>query len=113
MRLFSVLLLACFSVATYAADAPPANLQPMQPPPKMDANAQQDSDLEPQVTIVKKKDTVVEEYRMHGKLYKIKVIPKVGKPYFMIDSRGDGEFSRYDGPDGANISPPRWVIFSF
>jgi hypothetical protein len=31
----------------------------------------------------------------------------------MIDSKGDGEFSRYDGPDGAHISPPRWVIFRF
>jgi hypothetical protein len=113
MRLFCVILWAVISVTAYAADAPPPKLQALPLPPKMDANAQDDSDLEPQVTIVKKKDTQVEEYRMHGKLYKIKVIPKVGKPYYMIDSKGDGEFSRYDGPDGAHISPPRWVIFRF
>jgi len=113
MRFISVFLLSSLSVAVFAADAPSPDLQPLPPPPKMDANAQQDSDLEPQVTIIKKKDMVVEEYRMHGKLYKIKVTPKIGKPYYLIDDRGDGEFSRYDGPDGANLRPPRWVIFSF
>ncbi len=112
MRLMSILFLTGWSAVASAADAPPPNLQPLPPPPKFNTNVQ-DDDLEPQVTIVKKKDTVVEEYRMNGKLYKIKVIPKIGKPYFMIDERGDGEFSRQDGPDAANMRPPRWVIFTF
>lgn len=112
MRLISVLLLGSLSGGVFAADAPAPDLKPLPPPPKMDSSTQ-DSDLEPQVTIVTKKDMVVEEYRLHGKLYKIKVIPKVGKPYYLVDDRGDGEFSRYEGPDGANMRPPRWVIFSF
>ncbi len=111
MRFISVLLLASLSAVAIAADAPPPGLQPLPLPPKLDTI--QDDDLEPQVTIVKKKDMVVEEYRMNGKLYKIKVTPKIGKPYYMIDDRGDGEFSRYDGPDAANMRPPRWVIFTF
>ncbi len=112
MRLVSILLLASLSVVAIAAEAPPPDLQPLPPPPKLAANVQ-DDDLEPQVTIVKKKDMVVEEYRVGGKLYKIKVNPKIGKPYYMIDERGDGKFSRQDGPDAANMRPPRWVIFSF
>ena len=95
-----------------AADAPPADLQPLPPPPALEPGAS-DSDLEPQVTIVKKDDMVIEEYRVKGKLYKVKVTPKIGKPYYLIDERGDGEFSRQDGPDAANLRPPRWVIFNF
>jgi hypothetical protein len=112
MRLISVLLLACVAGAARAADAPVPDLQPLPKPPAIDANAA-DPDLEPQVTITRKKDVVIEEYRVGGKLYKIKVIPKIGKPYYLIDERGDGEFSRQDGPDAANMRPPRWVIFSF
>ena len=112
MRLISAFLLGCLTGTAFAADAPPADLKPLPPPPVLDSNAQ-DSDLEPQVTIVKKADMVIEEYRVHGKLYKVKVTPKVGKPYYLIDERGDGEFSRQDGPDAANMRPPRWVIFNF
>jgi hypothetical protein len=112
MRLISVLLLAGLAGTAYAADAPQPYLQPLPPPPALDPNAQ-DSDLEPQVTITKKKDVVIEEYRAAGKLYMIKVTPKVGKPYYLIDERGDGEFARQDGPTGPNISPPRWVIHRF
>jgi hypothetical protein len=112
MRLTSVLLWASMATAAYAAEPAPKDLQPLPPPPAFDPNAA-DSDLAPDVTIVQKKDMVVEEYRVHGKLYKIKVTPKVGKPYFMIDTRGDGEFTRQDGPDGANLRPPQWVIFEF
>jgi hypothetical protein len=112
MRLISVLLLASLTGAAHAAEPVPQDLQPLPAPPAFDPNAG-DSELEPEVTIVKKKDMVIEEYRVKGKLYKIKITPKVGKPYFMIDARGDGEFSRQDGPDGSNLRPPQWVIFEF
>jgi len=85
-----------------------ARLETAAAAPALDPNAQ-DSDLEPQVTITKKADLVIEEYRLGGKLYMIKVTPKIGKPYFMVDERGDGEFSRQDGPVGTNLRPPRWV----
>ncbi|MFA6903821.1 MAG: DUF2782 domain-containing protein [Gallionellaceae bacterium] len=109
MRLLGVLVLACVAGAAFAADA---SLPDLPPPPALAANAV-DDDLEPQVTIVKKKDMVVEEYRVGGKLFKIKVIPKIGPPYFLIDERGDGQFSRQDGPDASNMRPPQWVIHSF
>jgi hypothetical protein len=112
MRLISVLLLACMSGAVYAADAPLPDLQPLPPPPAMDPNGP-DSDLEPQVTITERKDVLIEEYRVGGRLFKIKVTPKIGKPYYLIDERGDGQFSRQDGPDASNLRPPQWVIHRF
>ena len=112
MRLFSVLILICLAGIANAANTPAPVLQPLPPPPKLENNAA-DNDLEPQVTITRKKDVVIEEFRVGGKLFKIKVTPKIGKSYFLIDERGDGQFSRTDTLDGSNLRPPQWVIHEF
>ena len=51
------------------------------------------SDLEPEVTIIKRKDSIKEEYRLNGKLYMVKIIPSVGPAYFYIDQDAT-EFGR-------------------
>ena len=67
---------------------------------------------EPQVTIRQRDTGTVEEYRMNGRLYKIKVIPFRGEPYILIDRRGDGSFIM-EGPGTPGLSVPQWVIGSF
>lgn len=108
MRILFLLLLSCLSVEAYAAQPVPGNLQPLPPPPAMESG---DSD-EPQVTIIKKTEQTVEEYRVGGRLYMIKIIPKVGKPYYLVDDQGDGKFSRQESLD-SGLRPPRWVIHRF
>ena len=49
---------------------------------------------------------------MSGKLYMIKVTPKIGKPYYLVDDRGDGKFSRQESLD-SGFRPPRWVLHRF
>jgi len=113
MRLIGVLLLSCLLGSAFAADASKLpDWKPLPPPPALEPSAQ-DGDLEPQVTITKKTEMVIEEYRVGGRLYMIKVTPKIGPPYFMIDDSGDGQFSRQEGPDASNLRPPRWVIHRF
>lgn len=112
MRLIGVLWLSCVAGAAYAADAPPSEFKQLPPPPVLESNVA-DADLEPQVTITEKKDVVIEEFRVGGKLFKIKVTPKIGKPYYLVDERGDGQFSRMDGPDASSLRPPQWVIHNF
>jgi len=108
MRIFFLLLLSCLSFGAYAAKPVPDNLEPLPPPPAMDSTP----DNEPEVTIIKKTDQTVEEYRVGGKLYMIKIIPKVGKPYYLVDDQGDGKFSRQESLD-SGVRPPRWVIHRF
>ena len=72
-----------------------------------------DDSLEPQVTIKRREGSTVEEYRLNGKLYKIRVIPEHGVPYFLIDQRGDGNFTRMDTPGTPQLSIPMWVIGTF
>ncbi len=45
---------------------------------------------QPEVRIIRKKDTVIEEYRVNGRLRFIKITPSVGSPYYMVDTDGDG-----------------------
>ncbi len=111
MRLFNTLLLSGLCGVACAAEPPPPDLQPLPPPPALD-NKAQDGELEPQVTITKKSDMTIEEYRSGGKLYMIKITPKIGKPYFMVDERGDGKFSRQESLD-SGLRPPQWVIHRF
>jgi hypothetical protein len=102
-------LFAVFSLGA-AAQTRPADLQPLPEPPPPPRSL--DEPLEPQVTIIKRGDDKVEEFRMNGKLYRIKVTPPHGTPYYLIDERGDGKFSRHDNLD-SGLRVPMWVIGNF
>ena len=92
-----------------AQTKPAAQPIPEPPPPP---GFELDPALEPQVTIRKRGEDTVEEYRLAGKLYMIKVTPPGGRPYFMIDERGDGKFARQEAHD-TGLRPPMWVIHQF
>ena len=63
---------------------------------------------EPDVTIRQEGDKTIQEYRVNGFLYAIKITPKVGKPYFLVRADGDSNFIRSDKPD---MLIPQWEIF--
>jgi hypothetical protein len=79
------------------------------PPPEMTAF---DAALEPEVTIKKRDGETVEEFRISGKLYMIKVTPASGPAYYLVDDNGTGKFSRQDSTD-SGVRVPRWVIGTF
>ncbi|GAB4420292.1 MAG: hypothetical protein OHK0054_11180 [Sideroxydans sp.] len=64
------------------------------------------------MTITTEQGDRVEEYRANGKLYMIKITPKHGKPYYLVDERGDGKFARQESLD-SGLRVPRWVLFRF
>ena len=89
-RLLLLGLLATTPVVTLAAeDAPSAD---------------------PEVTIRTEGDKTIQEYRVNGFLYAIKVTPKIGKPYFLVRADGDSNFIRSDNP---NMLIPQWEIFKW
>ncbi|WP_022962087.1 DUF2782 domain-containing protein [Halopseudomonas pelagia] len=71
----------------------------------------QDATGEPEVTIRTEGDRTVEEYRLNGFLYAIKVTPKKGPPYYLVAVDEDGNFARSDQPEGMRI--PSWKIFEW
>ena len=108
--LMTAVLLAAMPVA--AQQAKPPILQPVPEPPPPPPGYEPDPALEPQVTILKRGTDIVEEYRIGGKLYMVKVTPPHGRPYYLIDNKGDGKFVRHDNYDGGT-RPPQWVIFTW
>ncbi len=102
--LLAALLASGFAVAQAPSDRPP-DLVPVPDGAPTDDDA-------PAVTIKPTSEGVVEEYRSAGRLYMLKIIPKVGRPYYLVDPRGDGNFVHYDSHE-SGFSPPMWVIKEF
>jgi hypothetical protein len=109
----SVLLLSAASVQA-AEDAPPA---PVPPPPAMSDSSDGSNTvdevpvLKPDITIRQEKEQTVEEYRINGRLYKVKIIPKHGKPYYLLYPNGpQGQPIRRELGE---LQTPYWVIFSW
>lgn len=93
-----------------AADNVPPDLEPLPevpPPPVV-----QDGVDEPEVTIIQKDGETIEEYRINGELYMLKITPKNGVPYYLQKEDQNGGWSRFDGPSPP-LSIPKWVIFRF
>lgn len=112
MRRFLAALLLAAALPVAAQQSKPPVLQPVPEPPPPPPGYELDPALEPQVTILKRGTDTVEEYRIGGKLYMIKITPRTGAPYYLVDNKGDGQFTRQDNYD-SGIRPPMWVIFTF
>lgn len=96
----------------WAADETPQQLEALPEPPPPPPGYELDPALEPQVTIVKRGEETIEEYRVNGELYMMKVTPSHGVPYYLVKETVDGGWARMDGP-GEHIAVPNWVIFRF
>lgn len=107
-RCLVVLLLAASAALAQSPKLEPLPAVPP-PPPEM---VPFDAALEPQVTIRKRDNETVEEFRIAGRLYMIKVTPTHGVPYYLVDDRGDGNMVRRDTLD-SGVRPPMWVIKEF
>lgn len=112
-RLLSLLAFACLATPLFALSAQAADTKPLPAdPPPPPAMAPVDDSAEPQVTIKQRENDTVEEYRVNGKLYMIKVIPTHGAPYFLVDEQGTGNFVRKESND-SGVRVPMWVIGTF
>lgn len=115
----TAIILAFLSVsgasAQQAEQAPPPvspGLEPAPLPPDIPPPVQSGEALEPEVTIIESEEERVEQYSIQGRVYMVKITPKRGRPYFLIDSDGDGimETRRHDLE---KVTPNMWVIHSW
>ncbi len=55
-------------------------------------------------------DNTIEEQRVKGFLYSIKVIPKKGKPYYLINANGDNTTLKNER---SHQKIPSWTLFNW
>ena len=63
---------------------------------------------EPEITITHDGDNTYYEYTINGQLKEIKVVPRVGKPYYLVPAEGSQKFIRVEE---SQLLIPKWVIF--
>lgn len=108
-------LITLFSILSFSAAVTADNKNPdVPPPPDMPADFKdfdEQSSIKADVTIHKGKQKVIEEYRINGQLYMIRVIPKIGKPYYIRYTDGtSGQAIRRELDD---INMPFWKLFEW
>jgi hypothetical protein len=108
VKRFLLALLLCTPLALPAAD--PA-LEPLPETTPLPTGTNDAEELEPEVSIIKRDTETIHEYRVNGELYMVKIEPRNGPPYYLIDKDGDGSLeSRYNKLEPA-LLVPSWMIF--
>jgi hypothetical protein len=109
------LLIAAFGAAAQeGARARPPGTMPLDAPPPLPPVGEVDTSLERQsVTTRTEGDQTIQEYRVNGKLAMMRVTPKGGLPYILMDHRGDGTFTKQDNPLDQGVRVPQWTLLEF
>src|SRR3989304_4831624 len=106
------------SHATSTRRSAPRGLTALQPkdipePPALPDPVESGEAIAPQVTIIQRDDATIEEYRVNGVLYSVKIIPVVGPAYYLVDRDGDGQLESRVNDITRDIPVPLWLIFSW
>ena len=97
-----------FSTFLAHAQRRPPKLEPLPeapPPPEMPIEA-------PAVRIPVQEGDKVEEVREGGRVVMLKVTPPHGKPYYLLDTTGNGNWMRRDSLDDG-VRVPMWPIHTW
>ena len=110
MRRLPALVLVLVACAALA-QKPPPGLEPLPEPPPPPPMPEGSLD-EPRVQIPIQKEDKVEPIRQNGRVVAVRVTPPGGKPYYLIDTSGNGNWMRRDSLD-TGLSVPMFPILEF
>lgn len=108
MRL-APLLLALFIPVAQAVDEPPVPEPPDLPLP-VESGEVLDPE-EPEITIKRRGGKTIQEYRVNGALYMVKIVPDIGPAYYLLDTDGDGNMDVRQSDLERGVKIPQWVLF--
>lgn len=72
-----------------------------------------EGDYTPAVTLKEYDNRVVEEYRVNGQLYMMKITPAAGASYYLVDEDGSGDMAMSRGFSGIEQRVPQWTLLSW
>lgn len=113
----TLLILTCLAAhaeqpPSTAPDAPPPPPLPLSDsPPPPPSGLSEEEELQPEVKIIKRGEDIIYEYRINNQLYMVKVVPRIGFPYYLVDQDGNGSLeSRFSNLE-PNLVVPRWILY--
>jgi hypothetical protein len=117
LALLTLLMLFCLVVRaeyppTPVPDDPPPPPMPLpDTPPPPPSGLSGEEELQPEVKITKRGADIIYEYRVNNQLYMVKIVPRIGYPYYLVDQDGNGSLeSRYSNLE-PNLVVPRWILY--
>jgi len=116
MRILAAAILAAFAFAAAAQSAPrprPPGSMPLEDAPPPPPITKETPELAPEISTRTEGDNQVQEYRVKGKLYMVRVTPRHGHSYILRDDQGTGTFVRQDNPLDSGVRVPQWVLMEF
>lgn len=78
-----------------------------------DAGAGDEDNGENGIVIQSPGQKTIDEYRINGKLYMIRITPQKGAPYYLVDADGDGDLETRTNELAPDFLIPSWVIFGW
>ena len=112
MRRWLFTLIVMLSLSALAQTRPP-KLEPLpEPPPPPPIPGGAAGADEPRVRIPVQDGDKVEPVRQGGRVVAVKVTPPGGKPYFLVDTTGNGNWMRRDSLDDG-VRVPMFPIVEF
>ena len=109
-RLLTALILWITLMPGFAAEEA---MIPIQDQPDLPAPVESGKPMDPDVTIIRRGDETIEEYRIENRVVMVRITPAFGFPYVFTDQDGDGnlEVRQSDNMKGMTIN--KWVLFSW
>ena len=107
--IFCLTLIIAFADEDYSEE----DLAPVPEPPTIPDPLKSGQAIEPQVTIIRRDDAIIEEYRLDGRHYMTKIIPAAGPAYYLVDRDGDGQMETRMSEIYDDFTVPQWVLFSW
>jgi hypothetical protein len=87
-------------------------LAPVIESPDLPGSIESGEKIEPQITIIRQEDKIIEEYRINNNLYMVKITPVIGMTYYLIDHDGDGKLDvRKNELD--DVIVPQWILITW
>lgn len=100
-------------VITIKPEKPEAPLSDNPEAPEPPMPIQSGENMEADITIVKKGDKTIQEYRNNGVIYMVKIIPDKGPAYYMVDYDGDGNLEPLKNEVDRAAKVNMWKIFEW
>jgi hypothetical protein len=109
LRIFLLIALGFAQPALSENEAPvPVPDQPEVPP-----KVQSGQPMEPDVTIIRRGQETIEEFRRDNRVYKVVVTPAIGPAYTLYDRDGDGNLDVRDSDLKTGLRINQWTLFSW